>query len=45
MKQEEEEALKKATETEEIKNSAQKDLDEALPALVRFASMVCHELD
>ena len=38
VKQEEEEALKKATETEEIATSAQKDLDEALPALV------CHSL-
>ncbi|XP_065194434.1 dynein axonemal heavy chain 1-like [Sycon ciliatum] len=33
VKQEEEQALQKAMETEAIKNSAQKDLDEALPAL------------
>ena len=35
VKKEEEQALAKAQETEEIKNSAQRDLDEALPALVR----------
>lgn len=35
MQREEEEAAKKAAETQAIADDAQRDLDEALPALVR----------
>lgn len=41
VQREEEEAAKKAAETQAIADDAQRDLDEALPALVREISSCC----
>lgn len=41
VQREEEEAAKKASETQAIADDAQRDLDEALPALVRELTHYC----
>lgn len=46
VQREEEEAAKKAAETQAIADDAQRDLDEALPALVReLVFCFCHWFD